>query len=42
MLTPQVLAFETDCHIFDGSCGFPAPERLHSFLFDPIFSTGPV
>ncbi|MEV6729039.1 MULTISPECIES: F0F1 ATP synthase subunit A [unclassified Streptomyces] len=31
----QVLAFETDCHIFDG-CGFPAP-GLHSFLFQPIF-----
>ncbi|MDJ0379367.1 F0F1 ATP synthase subunit A [Streptomyces sp. G-G2] len=30
-----VLAFETDCHIFDG-CGFPAP-GLHSFLFKPIF-----
>ncbi|MEU0688993.1 F0F1 ATP synthase subunit A [Streptomyces uncialis] len=31
----QVLAFETDCHIFDG-CGFPAP-GLHSFLFKPIW-----
>ncbi|MCX4743033.1 MULTISPECIES: F0F1 ATP synthase subunit A [Streptomyces] len=31
----QVLAFETDCHIFDG-CGFPAP-GLHSFLFEPIW-----
>jgi F-type H+-transporting ATPase subunit a len=31
----QVLAFETDCHIFDG-CGFPGP-GLHSFLFEPIF-----
>ncbi|MEV7417527.1 F0F1 ATP synthase subunit A [Streptomyces sp. NPDC089919] len=31
----QVLAFETDCHIFDG-CGFPAP-GLHSFMFEPIF-----
>ncbi|WP_133917182.1 F0F1 ATP synthase subunit A [Streptomyces sp. SS7] len=31
----QVLAFETDCHLFDG-CGFPAP-GLHSFLFEPIF-----
>ncbi|MFE4172255.1 F0F1 ATP synthase subunit A [Streptomyces sp. NPDC056909] len=30
----QVLAFETDCHIFDG-CGFPAP-GLHSFLFEPL------
>ncbi|MFJ9337769.1 F0F1 ATP synthase subunit A [Streptomyces sp. NPDC101733] len=33
-----VLAFETDCHIFDG-CGFPAP-GLHSFLFQPIFGDG--
>ncbi|MCJ0871545.1 F0F1 ATP synthase subunit A [Streptomyces sp. AP-93] len=33
-----VLAFETDCHIFDG-CGFPAP-GLHSFLFEPIFGDG--
>nr|WP_184346625.1 F0F1 ATP synthase subunit A [Streptomyces olivoverticillatus] len=33
-----MLAFETDCHIFDG-CGFPAP-GLHSFLFEPIFSIG--
>ncbi|MET9831668.1 F0F1 ATP synthase subunit A [Streptomyces sp. NPDC006385] len=31
----QVLAFETDCHIFDG-CGFPAP-GLHSFLFEPLW-----
>ncbi|MCX4734743.1 F0F1 ATP synthase subunit A [Streptomyces sp. NPDC097727] len=31
----QVLAFETDCHIFSG-CGFPGP-GLHSFLFEPIF-----
>jgi F-type H+-transporting ATPase subunit a len=32
----QVLAFETDCHIFDG-CGFAdvAP-GLHSFLFEPL------
>ncbi|MCX4765000.1 F0F1 ATP synthase subunit A [Streptomyces sp. NBC_01275] len=30
----QVLAFETDCHLFDG-CGFPAP-GLHSFLFEPL------
>ncbi|WP_327309257.1 F0F1 ATP synthase subunit A [Streptomyces sp. NBC_01298] len=33
-----VLAFETDCHIFDG-CGFPAP-GLHSFMFEPIFGDG--
>ncbi|MGY5071539.1 F0F1 ATP synthase subunit A [Streptomyces sp. SID14515] len=31
----QVLAFETDCHIFDG-CGFPSP-GLHSFLFKPLW-----
>ncbi|QNA78248.1 F0F1 ATP synthase subunit A [Streptomyces sp. So13.3] len=36
----QVLAFETDCHIFDSShCGFPSP-GLHSFVFEPIFSIG--
>nr|WP_243870052.1 F0F1 ATP synthase subunit A [Streptomyces liangshanensis] len=34
----QVLAFETDCHIFDG-CGFPAP-GLHSFLFKPLIGHG--
>lgn len=34
----QTLAFETDCHIFDG-CGFPAP-GLHSFTFEPMFSIG--
>ncbi|MFF4404409.1 F0F1 ATP synthase subunit A [Streptomyces sp. NPDC001262] len=33
-----MLAFETDCHIFDG-CGFPAP-GLHSFVFEPLFSIG--
>ncbi|WP_329136660.1 F0F1 ATP synthase subunit A [Streptomyces sp. NBC_01476] len=38
MSADQVLAFETNCHIFDG-CGFPAP-GLHSFVFDPIFSIG--
>ncbi|WP_307665814.1 F0F1 ATP synthase subunit A [Streptomyces sp. V1I1] len=31
----QVLAFETDCHIFDG-CGFPGP-GLHSFMFEPLW-----
>ncbi|WP_329202448.1 MULTISPECIES: F0F1 ATP synthase subunit A [unclassified Streptomyces] len=31
----QVLAFETDCHIFEG-CGFPGP-GLHSFLFEPLW-----
>nr|WP_043245539.1 F0F1 ATP synthase subunit A [Streptomyces sp. SID8379] len=34
----QVLAFETDCHLFDG-CGFPAP-GLHSFLFEPLWGDG--
>ncbi|WP_437050399.1 F0F1 ATP synthase subunit A [Streptomyces sp. enrichment culture] len=34
----QVLAFETDCHIFEG-CGFPAP-GLHSFVFKPLFTVG--
>ncbi|MEU4209008.1 F0F1 ATP synthase subunit A [Streptomyces sp. NPDC026206] len=33
-----LLAFETDCHIFEG-CGFPAP-GLHSFVFEPIFTVG--
>ncbi|MEV4441501.1 F0F1 ATP synthase subunit A [Streptomyces sp. NPDC049577] len=33
-----LLAFETDCHIFDG-CGFPAP-GLHSFVFKPLFTIG--
>lgn len=34
----QMLAFETDCHIFEG-CGFPAP-GLHSFVFEPLFTVG--
>ncbi|MGY0069792.1 F0F1 ATP synthase subunit A [Streptomyces sp. QTS137] len=34
----QVLAFETDCHIFDG-CGFPSP-GLHSFLYEPMWGDG--
>ncbi|MFH8365550.1 F0F1 ATP synthase subunit A [Streptomyces sp. NPDC018031] len=38
MSSDQTLAFETDCHIFDG-CGFPAP-GLHSFTFEPMFSVG--
>ncbi|GAA2721796.1 F0F1 ATP synthase subunit A [Streptomyces luteosporeus] len=33
-----LLAFETDCHIFNG-CGFPAP-GLHSFVFEPLFTIG--
>jgi F-type H+-transporting ATPase subunit a len=32
----QMLAFETDCHIF-ADCGFPAP-GLHSFVFEPMFT----
>ncbi|MDT3398258.1 F0F1 ATP synthase subunit A [Streptomyces sp. B1866] len=38
MSADQTLAFETDCHLFDG-CGFPAP-GLHSFTFKPIFTIG--
>ncbi|MDJ0342572.1 F0F1 ATP synthase subunit A [Streptomyces sp. H10-C2] len=38
MSADQVLASETNCHIFAG-CGFPAP-GLHSFMFDPIFTVG--
>ena len=38
MSADQMLAFETDCHIFEG-CGFPAP-GLHSFIFEPIFTVG--
>jgi len=34
----QMLAFETDCHLFSG-CGFEAP-GLHSFVFEPMFSIG--
>ncbi|MFG7942366.1 MULTISPECIES: F0F1 ATP synthase subunit A [Streptomyces] len=34
--TDQMLAFETDCHLFSG-CGFEAP-GLHSFVFEPMFS----
>ncbi|WP_128818601.1 F0F1 ATP synthase subunit A [Streptomyces sp. S063] len=37
----QTLAFEVDCHLFQGSCGFPAPSAW-SFIFDPIFTIGPV
>ncbi|MBL1095667.1 F0F1 ATP synthase subunit A [Streptomyces coffeae] len=38
MSSDQTLAFETNCHIFDG-CGFPAP-GLHSFKFEPLFTVG--
>ncbi|MDT0307170.1 F0F1 ATP synthase subunit A [Streptomyces sp. DSM 44917] len=34
----EVLAFETDCHLFDG-CGFPAPSEW-SFIFEPLFTIG--
>jgi F-type H+-transporting ATPase subunit a len=36
----QMLAFETDCHIFDG-CGFnEVAPGLHSFVFQPLFTVG--
>ena len=38
MSADQMLAFETDCHIFSG-CGFPAP-GLHSFMFKPVAEVG--
>lgn len=38
MSSDQMLAFEVDCHIFDG-CGFPSP-GLHSFIFEPMFTIG--
>jgi F-type H+-transporting ATPase subunit a len=34
----QVLAFETDCHLFQ-DCGFPAPSEW-SFIFEPLFTIG--
>lgn len=40
MSADQMLAFETDCHIFDG-CGFSTVSPgLHSFVFEPIFTIG--
>ncbi|MFB7763067.1 F0F1 ATP synthase subunit A [Streptomyces xiamenensis] len=39
-MNDQVLAFETDCHLFQ-ECGFPAPS-VWSFIFDPLFSVGPI
>ncbi|WP_031082920.1 F0F1 ATP synthase subunit A [Streptomyces sp. NRRL WC-3549] len=36
----QLLAFETDCHLFKG-CGFPAP-TVWSFIFEPIAEVGGV
>ncbi|RDG37555.1 F0F1 ATP synthase subunit A [Streptomyces corynorhini] len=36
----QVLAFETDCHLFKG-CGFEGPS-VWSFIFEPIATVGPV
>lgn len=36
----QVLAFETDCHIFD-DCGFSTVSPgLHSFMFEPLWGDG--
>ncbi|MDB1087626.1 F0F1 ATP synthase subunit A [Streptomyces sp. ACA25] len=35
-----MLAFETDCHLFQ-DCGYPAPS-VWSFIFEPMFSIGPV
>lgn len=40
MSADQLLAFETDCHLFKG-CGFPAPS-VWSFIFEPIATVGPV
>lgn len=38
----QMLAFETDCHIFDG-CGFnTVSPGLHSFVFEPVATFGGV
>ncbi|MER5971234.1 F0F1 ATP synthase subunit A [Streptomyces sp. NPDC002055] len=40
MSADQMLAFETDCHIFDG-CGFnEVSPGLHSFVFKPMFEAG--
>ncbi|AXK37508.1 ATP synthase F0 subunit A [Streptomyces armeniacus] len=40
MSADQTLAFETDCHIFDG-CGFSTVSPgLHSFVFKPLFEVG--
>lgn len=40
MSADQMLAFETDCHIFNG-CGFSTVSPgLHSFVFEPIFTVG--
>lgn len=38
MSNDQVLAFETDCHLFK-DCGFPAPSEW-SFIFEPLFTIG--
>ena len=40
MSADQLLAFETDCHLFKG-CGFPAPS-VWSFIFEPIATVGSV
>lgn len=42
MSSDQLLAFETDCHLFQG-CGFSTvTPSVWSFLFDPIFTVGPL
>lgn len=40
MTSDQMLAFETDCHLFH-DCGYPAPS-VWSFIFEPMFTIGPV
>ncbi|MEE1927507.1 F0F1 ATP synthase subunit A [Streptomyces sp. TRM 70351] len=40
MSSDQLLAFETDCHLFK-DCGFEAPS-VWSFIFDPLFVVGGV
>lgn len=40
MSSDQTLAFEVDCHLFQG-CGFgDVAPGVHSFFFEPIFSIG--
>ncbi|GAB3954846.1 F0F1 ATP synthase subunit A [Streptomyces sparsus] len=42
MSSDQLLAFETDCHLFQG-CGFSTvTPSVWSFLFDPILTVGPL
>lgn len=40
MISDQMLAFETDCHLFQ-DCGFPAPS-VWTFIFKPLFTIGPL